>query len=362
MDSSRSWASTAYHTSLPDGRANGRITVEQDALVFTSDATPPLSLPLADIDIRYGGFNNQQAYLSHGRLPSWTFLCTDPAMLKDDVIAGHPVHGRKARRTHRATKKWPWPAKALIALTILFLAGITALWTFRSSVTAYVADKIPVSIEKSLGDTVYEQVRATSKASEDPALAAQLEEITKRLVPAIKDKRYEFKFHIIENDTINAFAMPGGHIVVHTALLKKAKRPEEIAGVLAHEIAHITRRHSLRNMVSSLGTTAVLSAIFGDMSGVVDGAASLLGQKYSRDFEREADETGFQYMLDAKIDPQGMIDFFATLAEEEKKAGTGMAGALEFFSTHPATEDRMSALKDQLKKVPAGTTYEPISK
>lgn len=216
-------------------------------------------------------------------------------------------------------------------------------------------------MEQQIGEAVYQQVRATSKASEDPALQAQLEAVTRRLVPAVRDTRYEFKFHIIENDTINAFAMPGGHIVVHSALLKKAKRPE-IAGVLAHEIAHVTRRHSLRNMVSSLGTTAVFQAIFGDMSGIVGSAATLLEQKYSRDFEREADETGFQYMLDAKLDPAGMIDFLRHSGRRGEKSGGSMTGALELLSTHPATEDRMSHLHDLLKQVPAGTNFEPIPK
>ncbi len=360
MDSSRSWPATAYHSSLPDGRASGRIAVEAEDLVFHADSLPPLRMRIADMDIRFGGFNNQQAYICHSQLPAWTFLCTDPRLLNDDVIASHPFHGRKARRTNRASRNWPWPAKALIALTVLSITGIIALWTFRGEITDYVAGKIPVSVEEQLGEAVYAQVLSTTKESEDAALKAQLDAITSRLVPAIKDKRYAFKFHIVENDTINAFAVPGGHIVIHTALLKKAKRPEEVAGVLAHEIAHITRRHSLRNMVSSLGTTAVLAAIFGDMSGVVDGAASLLGQKYSRDFEREADSKGFQYMLDAKLDPTGMIDFFATLAEEEKKSGGGMSGALEFFSTHPATEDRMATLKEMMKIVPVGTVFEPI--
>jgi beta-barrel assembly-enhancing protease len=361
MDSSRSWPATAFHNALPGGRADGRLSVDRDDLVFTAGNVPPLRLPSRDLDIRYGGFNNQQAYLSHTQLPEWTFLCADPAMLKDEIIAAHPVHGRAARKKHRATKKWPWPLKAIVVLTVLFVLGISSLWIFRENITNWVAGKIPVSIERTIGDSVYEQVRATSRASEDPALAAQLEAVTKRLVPAIKDTRYEFRFHIIENDTINAFAMPGGHIVVHSALLKKAKRPEEVAGVLAHEIAHITKRHSLRNMVSSLGTTAVLQAVFGDMSGIVSGAATLLEQKYSRDFEREADEAGFQYLLDAKIDPSGLIDFFGTLTEEEKKNGGSLTGAMELLSTHPATEDRMASLREMLKRVPEGTKFEPLA-
>jgi predicted Zn-dependent protease len=203
-------------------------------------------------------------------------------------------------------------------------------------------------------------VKATTKEVTDPEMVAKLKAVTDRLVPAVKDSRYEFKFHIVENDMINAYAVPGGHIIVHTALIKNAKRPEEIAGVLAHEISHITRRHSLRNMVNSLGTVVVIQAIFGDYSSLASGASDLLGQKYSRDFETEADATGWQYLLNAKIDPQGMIDFFQTLLDEEKKTGMEMSGALELLSTHPATADRMAALQELKKSIPKTMEFEPI--
>ncbi|HWB05004.1 MAG TPA: M48 family metallopeptidase [Verrucomicrobiales bacterium] len=357
---SRSWPATAYQNALPNGLAHGRLAVEGNDLVFHAGGVPPQRLPLDSIDLRYGGFNNQQVFLSHPRLPEWTFLCADPEFLKDDVIRTHPVHGKGAKRKHRASKKWPWPVKAMLFMTMLFVAGISALWIYRGAVSDYIASKIPVDVEKQLGEAVYQDVKSRSKEVTDPALVAQLKAVTDRLVPAVKDTRYEFKFHIIENDTINAFAVPGGHIVVHTALLKKAKRPEEIAGVLAHEISHITRRHSMRNMVSSLGTIVVIQAIFGDYSALAEGASNLLSQKYSRDFETEADATGWKYLVDAKIDPEGMIDFFQTLLDEEKKTGMDMSGAMELLSTHPATAGRMEALRELKKEVPVGTKFEPI--
>ena len=359
--SSRSWPATAFHNKLPDGKANGRMTTAGSELVFSAGGVPPLRLPLDGLDIRYGGFNNQQAFLSHPALPEWTFLCADPGLINDDIIRRHPVHGKLAGRKARSTKKWPWPVKAMLWLTIIFFAGIAALWMNRASISDWIAGKVPAGIEKQLGEAVFQQVKSTSKIVDDPALHAQLAAITTRLLPAIKDKRYEFQFHIIENDTINAFAIPGGHICVHTGLLKKAKRPEEVAGVLAHELAHITRRHSLRNMVSSLGTMVIIQAMFGDYSGLAQGASTLLEQSYSRDFEREADATGWQYLLDANIDPTGMTDFFKIIREEEKKTGTDMSGAMEFLSTHPDTEERIGTMEERWKAVPKDRKFEPIA-
>lgn len=360
-DTSRSWPATAFHPKLPDGKANGHVGIEGTELVFHGTGVPPLRLPLDGLDIRLGGFNNQQAFLSHPALPEWTILCTDPGLLRDDAIRRHPTHSKLASRVHRSTKKWPWPVKAMLLLTFLFVAGLSALWINRAAISDWIAGKLPVSFEKSLGETVFNDIKGKSKMVEDPALKAQLDAITARLLPAIKEKRYEFKFHIIENDTINAFAIPGGHICVHTGLLKKAKRPEEIAGVLAHEIAHVTRRHSLRNMVSSVGTMVIISAVFGDYSGLAGAAGDLLSQSYSRDFEREADAQGWQYLLDANIDPTGMTDFFKIILEEEKKAGSDMGGVLEFMSTHPDTPERIATMEERWTKVPKDRKFEPIA-
>src|SRR6188768_3143546 len=95
-NSTRSWPATAYQNSLPDGKANGRLSLEGNDLVFRAGGVPPLKISLDGLDIRYGGFNNQQAFLSHPQLPEWTFVCADPGFLRDDAIRLHPVHGRGA--------------------------------------------------------------------------------------------------------------------------------------------------------------------------------------------------------------------------------------------------------------------------
>ncbi len=356
----RSWPAVAYQNQLPDGKANGRLTVDGNDVIFSAGGVPPLRLSLDRLDIRYGGFNNQQAFLSHPDLPEWTFLCADPGFVRDEAIRRHPVHGKLAGRTARASKKWPWPLKAMLFLIFLFVAAVTSLWVFRAEITDWIAQKIPVSAEKQLGEAAFAQVQSESRMADDPALQAQLDAVTARLLPAIKDRRYDFTFHIVENDMINAFAIPGGHIVVFSGLLKKAKRPEEIAGVLAHEIAHITKRHTVRTMVANVGWMVVIQAMFGDYSGLAGGASTLLKQKGSRDFEREADDTGWQYLLDANIDPRGMTDFFKTLVEEEKKTGLAMDGVLNLLSTHPETPERVATLEEKWKSVPQDRVFEPI--
>lgn len=160
--------------------------------------------------------------------------------------------------------------------------------------------------------------------------------------------------HIAIDPKINAFALPGGTIVLNTGLINAAARPEEIAGVLAHEAAHITLQHGTRQLIASLGIFALIQAFFGDATGLMavlaDNSALLLTRKYSRDYEQEADKTGWSYLEDAGIDPQGMIDFFKLLLKEQNnkpdKTISKTGDSLNFLSTHPAAGQRIQYLQN----------------
>jgi len=211
------------------------------------------------------------------------------------------------------------------------------------------SNSVPVDWEIEAGDALFGQFIKSQREINDETVVAQLEQITKPLVAGIKDDRYPLKFHIIEDASLNAFAMPGGNVVLHSGLLLAADSPEEVAGVLAHEIAHITRRHSVRNIISSAGLGLVLQTLVGDASGLLGllsaNSEMLMGRKFSRDFEREADETGWDYLLRSDIDPRGMIRFFERVQGEQANAGGGedVQNALAVVSTHPATPERIAA-------------------
>jgi predicted Zn-dependent protease len=151
---------------------------------------------------------------------------------------------------------------------------------------------------------------------------------------------FQYEFHVAENPAINAFALPGGVIVVHTGLLRAARRPEELAGVLAHEVQHVEQRHSLKAMIKDTGMRGLWAAVSGDLGGTLAGQAALkLGSlRFSRDAEREADVRGFETLVKLDIDPQGMVDFFGTMS---KQAG---ASPPAWLSTHPSSEDRQQSL------------------
>jgi predicted Zn-dependent protease len=168
-----------------------------------------------------------------------------------------------------------------------------------------------------------------------------------RIVGVQKDRpTLKFTFTVIDDDTmINAFAIPGGHVFVYTGLLNAAKSGAEVAGVMAHEIGHVTMRHGAQQLMKSEAVGVVNQILFGDSSSVAGAVAqvceSLLFLKFSRDDENQADSCSVAYTVLAKYNPYGMIHFFETL---KAKYGGGM-GPFEVLSTHPNTDDRIKEVK-----------------
>jgi predicted Zn-dependent protease len=156
---------------------------------------------------------------------------------------------------------------------------------------------------------------------------------------------YTFKLLVADDDTLNAFAAPGGTIVILRGLLKRTSRPEELAGVISHEIQHIVQRHSTRAILHHASAGVLVGALTGDVSGVaafgLDAARNLGLLRYSRGNEDEADEAGMRMILAAGLDPAGMIAFYDLLAREAPT----LPRALQYLSTHPASADRVARLR-----------------
>ena len=183
---------------------------------------------------------------------------------------------------------------------------------------------------------------------EGPAVAA-LGEMTQRMTAQILDNPYKFEVTVVKSDVVNAFALPGGYVVVFTGLMKKAESGEEVAGVLSHELNHVLQRHGLERIVKSLGLMTVAAIVFGNQQGLV-GMMKQLGVelftlKFGREQETEADLRGLQLLQRAKIDPSGMITFFERLSEKDQ-------GRMEWLSTHPMSAARAERLKAELAALP----------
>jgi len=158
---------------------------------------------------------------------------------------------------------------------------------------------------------------------------------------------------------VNAFALPGGFVYVNRGVLDRASNMSEVAGVMAHEIEHVVRRHSVKQMEQAQGANVgvgILCALTGVcQSGVAQAAIQVGGTavfaKFSRTDEVQADEGGFNNVMRAGISPRGMYTFFQKLLAEEQQSGGGNAAA--WFSDHPGTQDRIADIQRMLNQVPA---------
>lgn len=352
----------AFHPELSGGRASGIIHLTGADVRFESEAGEVV-LPLSGLQLALGGASDRLIFLTHPSLPQTTVHTADHAILDHPVVLGMPALA--AQRAKVRTKKRTTNAVLLSVAGALVLA-VVSLVLLRSWFVDLAASAVPVSFEVSAGDKLFEQMMATKKVVKNAEVDAQLKQITDPLLAGISDRRYPLTFHVVEDPALNAFAMPGGHVVLHSGLLLAADRAEEVAGVLAHEIAHVNRRHSIRNIIASAGLYVVLSSLVGDASGLLgvlaDNSAFLLDRKFTRDFEREADNVGWDYLIRGGIDPAGMVSFFEKMEREEQQqleklpGGGGVAKALEIVGTHPATRERITRLEEKLRaRGPAAT-------
>lgn len=198
-----------------------------------------------------------------------------------------------------------------ISLVIIsFIVGSWFLLKFSFNyLTNFIVSKIPVEYEEKLGDIAIKQF-TSGKEVDNKNIKSAIEEIGNQLSSKSNNDQYKFKFHIVQNNDINAFALPGGNVVVYTGLLKKAESTEEVAGVLAHELQHVYKKHGMKRLIKSFGLQALGSVFLGDFSGLINQAGiQLTALKFDRDEEREADKLGIELMYESGINPKGMISF-----------------------------------------------------
>jgi predicted Zn-dependent protease len=212
------------------------------------------------------------------------------------------------------------------------------------------------SIEKeiSLGKQMAQEVERQAKIVNDPIIAEYVNRVGQNLVRN-SDAKVPFTIKVIDDEAINAFALPGGFFFVNTGIMLNADNEAEMAGVMAHEIAHVAARHGTRQAtrgeIAQIGSIAPL-ILLGGWAGY--GAYQALGLvvpmgflKFNRNFESEADMLGLEYMYKAGYDPTAFVDFFEKVQSQEKTRPGTMS---KLFSSHPPTDDRIKHSQETIQK------------
>lgn len=209
--------------------------------------------------------------------------------------------------------------------------------------------------EIQLGQQGAEEVRQSIGLLDDPEAQAYVAALGKRLVAHAERPELPWSFQVVDDPSVNAFALPGGPIFFTRGILAHMNSEAELAGVMGHEIAHITARHSVSQLSKAqlaqlgLGLGSILSPRMAQLGQLAGAGLQVLFLKYGRDAERQSDELGFGYMLEAGYDPRKMADLFTTLDRVGEAAG---GGALpEWLASHPNPENRLEATQKRVAAV-----------
>jgi beta-barrel assembly-enhancing protease len=326
---------------------DGRIAVGRMQLQFQSDSVS-IDIPLATLEVEFE--NDGKGIFFHDEIhPEVKIFTRAQSILRHPAIRSNPqvaaVLGR--RELTRALR-----------LTLYFAAGcVLVVWLgslAMSAMAGAIAARIPMEWEQKIGAREMEELRKSGKLLDDTNAVAQLTALAAPLIQALPAGRRDLKFYISGDPEPNAFALPGGHVVVNAGLLRMADQPEELLGVLAHELAHQTKRHAMRRNIAAAGPLVVFGLFLHSDSGVGQlltvGSRLMVFQGFSQDYEIEADDTGWNYLVAANIDPRGMIRMFQKLEASEEKPGLH-ASAPEALQSHPATKKRIARLENKWTKL-----------
>lgn len=242
------------------------------------------------------------------------------------VDAEHPEAGGFGRQRR-------WRAELVVLALVVVALPLGLLWGARQ-LAELVAMRSSPSVDAALGRPTWESLQVAGQRCTSERAERYVRDVVAPLLAVLGSTPFEFQFMVGTSEDVNAFALPGGYVVVNRGLLAAAESGEEVAAVLGHEISHVTLRHSTKRLAGSLGASAALALILGmvDLGAPAYTLAHLSGLGYERDQEREADEAGVALLMRAGISPVGMATFF--------ERSSSSAHPPEMVSTHPDPGDR----------------------
>lgn len=356
-----SFSGGVFHESIKDGRVGARIRITRGEIIAEStsgDVPETFIIPIREVQLDMGGASGKMIFCRN-RDKSLTIFCEERGFAKalEQESAGllsEPLKNLKGSLRQENRRFMFWASVSCVAVVLFCIVGYYAL--LASARTAVHA--LPISVDEQIGKTAIQSM-INDRLPRDHKASQVVQKIVDRLKPHAKFAEMDFQVYVVESSEVNAFALPGGQMVVYTGLIKNADSAEQLAGVIAHEMSHATLRHGLQQISQSLGVVAAIQLLVGDVGGLLALGTQVAQQSvltsYSRTAETEADLEGARMLHAAKIDPKAMAAFFAKLKDEHGD----IPGVISWLSTHPQHEDRIEAINKYTESLPS-VEYTPL--
>lgn len=345
-----------FFDGLTAGRHDVHVALSDDrmALVISGNTLPgPLRWPLMDLRALSDTADRTRLTLTR-RAESGDEAPRDPARLViEDPALIDWMHNTRPGLFRTDLHPGTWRRVFKYAAGALVAAGLM-LFVILPALANTLAHMIPVEREIAFGKTVVAQMerllggQSGSLVCDDPAGEAALQAMLERLT-ADREMQYEVSLRVFDHPMVNAFAAPGGQVVVLRGLLEAAQGPDEVAGVLAHEIGHVESRDATRHALRAAGSAGLLTMLLGDFTGAA--AIALVGEQmitasYTREAEAAADDFALEMLADAGVGAEGLARFFDTMGDMQ---GLELPA---YLSTHPVTVERARAARDFARAQP----------
>ena len=347
-----------FSEAIDGGRAGADIELTHDSVSANTRDGQWFSIRYSDCTVDFGGFNNKMTFCRNAD-KSVTIFTEDKKFPKSLAYA---AGGLLDEQLEEKTKKLKGDRRSAryfsLGVLVVFLIGVVGLYYGVRAAGSAAVKAVPISVDKQIGTHSYASLAMGDEVN-DPIVVEAMEKIVERLKPHAAIEGLDFEIKVIHSDEINAFALPGGKMVIFTGLISEADMPEQVAGVLAHEMAHATLRHGLQRISQSLGLAAAVNLLLGDVQGIVVLGSELFQlasiNSYSRAQETAADVEGVRMLHEAGIDPLGLAQFFELLKEQ----GNDLPDGLEWISTHPDHDARIISVRETVGEL-GPRKYAPI--
>ena len=289
------------------------IHIADDNLHIYFADEPDKTIIWSKINIKHFDLNGNQLIIKYGDFPQQTIECNGSKSSRFfDQLS--------ERNLSKKSKSFWLKNKASVAITLCFVFVLMCLTTYFI-VLPWVGEKsvavIPKSAEIELGNSIAESILQSS-TEEDSATY-----YTNLFVAKLKtNTSYSIQITVVESKEINAFALPGGRIFLYSEIVKSLNSYEELTALLGHEISHVSNQHSLKSICRTTASSLFIACMFGDVTGISSGILQQADQfkqlNYSRELETQADDKGYELMLQNKISPIGMVNLLNLLKDESK--------------------------------------------